>query len=204
MWQPGRLATTGADSVEAWSLESETLGNCAIVPASTIDGFCGICDQAEAKGGPIFRCWILGFFGQGEGYQVRYAQTRRLYAPGYSDPGCISGASHGYSRNTCLQLTIVAGSCEFPHGKASTPKLLPSPSPPSPSSSFMSAMATDFGELWKKARTEKGETESVRTLAKILSSKEGRVFIQDLDPPDAEFCIEILDHVSQNPPIDRA
>ena len=41
--------------------------------------------------------------------------------------------------------------------------------------------------------------ESVRTLAKILSSEDGRSFISNLEPPEAELCIEILDHVSSNP-----
>ena len=58
------------------------------------------------------------------------------------------------------------------------------------------AMATDFNGQWKNARTATDEAESVRTLTKILSSKEGRTFVFNLDPQDATFCIEILDHVS--------
>jgi hypothetical protein len=61
-------------------------------------------------------------------------------------------------------------------------------------------MAVDFNRLWKKARTAADEVESVRILAKILSSEDGREFISDLEPPEAELCIEILDHVSLNPP----
>ena len=57
-------------------------------------------------------------------------------------------------------------------------------------------MATDFNGQWKNARTATDEAESVRTLTKILSSKEGRTFVFNLDPQDATFCIEILDHVS--------
>ena len=60
-------------------------------------------------------------------------------------------------------------------------------------------MVTDFNKLWKKARASTDEAESIRTLAKILSSKDSRAFILDLKPQDAEFCIEILDHVSPNP-----
>lgn len=62
-------------------------------------------------------------------------------------------------------------------------------------------MAVNFDELWKKVRADvtMNEAESVRTLAKILSSKEGRTFILDLEKTDAVFCIEILDHVSSNP-----
>jgi len=60
-------------------------------------------------------------------------------------------------------------------------------------------MATDFNGQWKKARTATDETESVRILTKILSSKEGRTSVFNLEPQDAEFCIEILDHVSLSP-----
>ena len=60
-------------------------------------------------------------------------------------------------------------------------------------------MAIDFNKLWKKARTGTDDAESVRTLAKILSSTDGRTFIMDLEPPDAELCLEILDHVSSTP-----
>ena len=84
--------------------------------------------------------------------------------------------------------------------KVTTPQLLPSPCPPSPSSSLVNVMVTDFNGLWKKAREATDETESIRTLAKILSSKDGRAFILDLEPQDAEFCIEILDHVNSNSP----
>ena len=64
-------------------------------------------------------------------------------------------------------------------------------------------MAVDFNKLWKKTRNGTDYAESVRTLAKILSSTDGRTFIMDLEPPDAELCLEILDHVSSNPHIDR-
>ena len=64
----------------------------------------------------------------------------------------------------------------------------------------MNAMAVDYNRLWKRARTATDETESVRILAKILSSKDGRAFILDLEQQDAELCIEILDHVNSNPP----
>jgi hypothetical protein len=62
-------------------------------------------------------------------------------------------------------------------------------------------MVVDFNKLWKKVRTVADEAESVRTLVKILSSKDGRTFIVNLEPPEAELCIEILDHVSSNPSI---
>ena len=56
-------------------------------------------------------------------------------------------------------------------------------------------METNFRKLWKKARTAKDEKMAVRTMAEILSSKEGRKFIFALEPADAALCIEILDHV---------
>ena len=64
-------------------------------------------------------------------------------------------------------------------------------------------MAIDFDEQWKKVRTVAiaDEAKSIRTLVKILASKEGRTFILDLEPSEAALCIEILDRVSSNPPI---
>ena len=61
-------------------------------------------------------------------------------------------------------------------------------------------MATNYNKLWKKAHTGSDEAESVWTLAKTLSSKDGRTFILDLEPSDAELCLEILDHVSSDLP----
>ena len=61
-------------------------------------------------------------------------------------------------------------------------------------------MATEFSKLWEQVRTAADEAESVRTLAKILSSKDGRTFIvENLGLSDAELCIEILDCVSFDP-----
>ena len=72
------------------------------------------------------------------------------------------------------------------------------PSPPH----LSNLMTTDFNKMWRKARAtfEVDETESVRTLAKILSSADGRTFVSDMKSSDAMLCIEILDHVSSNPP----
>ena len=61
-------------------------------------------------------------------------------------------------------------------------------------------MTADFDELWRGVRTTAEVGESVRTLVEILSSKEGRKFILNLEPHEAEWCIEILDHVSTNLP----
>jgi hypothetical protein len=61
-------------------------------------------------------------------------------------------------------------------------------------------MVPDFDNLWKESRSAADEAESVRTLANILSSEGGREFISNLKPQEAELCIEILDHVSSNPP----
>ena len=63
-------------------------------------------------------------------------------------------------------------------------------------------MVVDYNRLchWEKARNGSDEVESVRILAKILSSTNGRTFILDLEPPGAELCLEILDYVSSNSP----
>ncbi|KAF9789239.1 kinase-like domain-containing protein [Thelephora terrestris] len=55
-------------------------------------------------------------------------------------------------------------------------------------------MGVDFNGLWLKARTTEDEAESVRTLAEILSSKDGRMFILNLGSSDAEPCIELMDN----------
>jgi len=57
-------------------------------------------------------------------------------------------------------------------------------------------MTADYDKLWNIVRSIVDEGESVRTLVKILSSKDGRTFILNLEPSEAELCIEILDHVS--------
>ena len=54
-------------------------------------------------------------------------------------------------------------------------------------------------ELWKDVTNTGDEGKAVQTLAKILLYKEGRTFISSLAREDAEFCIEILDHVSRDP-----
>lgn len=60
-------------------------------------------------------------------------------------------------------------------------------------------MADDFDNLWQTARTATDETESIQTLAAILSSVDGQAFILNLEPSDAELCIGILDRVSLLP-----
>ena len=65
----------------------------------------------------------------------------------------------------------------------------------------MDAVVVDFNKLWKKARTVAGEAESVRVVAGILSSKDRRTLISNLEPQEAGLCIEIPDHVSSNPPL---
>ena len=62
-------------------------------------------------------------------------------------------------------------------------------------------MTADYNKLWKRVRSAVDEGESVRTLVNILSSKDGRTFISNLEPSEAELCIEILDHVSTDPTI---
>ena len=61
-------------------------------------------------------------------------------------------------------------------------------------------MATNYNKLWKTARSGTDDAESVRTLATILSSRDGRMFVLDLELSEAELCLEILTHVSSNLP----
>ena len=60
--------------------------------------------------------------------------------------------------------------------------------------------AANFERLWEEARITVDEAESVRNLAKILSSERGREFILNLDRAGAELCTEILDKVRTGPP----
>ena len=57
-------------------------------------------------------------------------------------------------------------------------------------------MADHYQQLWKDVTNANGEVEAVRTLAEILTDREGRAFILSLERPDAELCIDILDRVS--------
>ena len=59
---------------------------------------------------------------------------------------------------------------------------------------------SDFDELWTRARAAGDKAESIRNLAGILSSKEGRMFILGLEPSDVELCIGLMDHVRSVPP----
>ena len=61
-------------------------------------------------------------------------------------------------------------------------------------------MVVNFNKLWKKASTATNEADAVRTLAQILSSKEGRTFVLGLERLEAELCIEILDLVGLDSP----
>lgn len=56
-----------------------------------------------------------------------------------------------------------------------------------------------FDKLWKRACTTADKGESARSLVEILSSKDGRTFALNLEPSEAELCIEILGHVGANP-----
>lgn len=57
-------------------------------------------------------------------------------------------------------------------------------------------MTKDYEELWDGVTNAANEAQAVRTLAEILTDKEGRVFISRLGSKDAELCIEVLDRVS--------
>ena len=58
-------------------------------------------------------------------------------------------------------------------------------------------MANNYQKLWMDAINAKGEAKAVQILAEILADKEGRNFVSNLGPKDAEFCIELLDRVSR-------
>ena len=60
--------------------------------------------------------------------------------------------------------------------------------------------AANFERLWEEAQIAVDEAESVRNLAKILSSERGREFISNLDRTGTELCIEILDKVRSGLP----
>jgi hypothetical protein len=59
-------------------------------------------------------------------------------------------------------------------------------------------MAKDYHRLWKGITNANNEAKAVRTLTEILSDKEGKGFISNLERRDAELCIEILDRVSHD------
>ena len=59
-------------------------------------------------------------------------------------------------------------------------------------------MAKNYQRLWERVTDANNEAKAVRTLAEILTDKEGRDFTSRLGPKDAELCIEILDHVSRD------
>ena len=59
-------------------------------------------------------------------------------------------------------------------------------------------MAKKFQQLWKDARSSNDEAMAIRTLADIVVDREGRAFILNLDSQDAEYCIDMLDRVSQD------
>ena len=59
-------------------------------------------------------------------------------------------------------------------------------------------MAKNYQQLWGGVTGAEDEAGAVRTLAEILTDKEGRVFISRLERKDVELCIELLDHVSRD------
>ena len=60
-------------------------------------------------------------------------------------------------------------------------------------------MSKDYRHLWKKVLKSNDEGDAVPILLEILSDKEGRNFITNLeDKEDAKWCIEVLDYVSRN------
>ena len=64
----------------------------------------------------------------------------------------------------------------------------------------VTAAAADFNNLWMQARAAGDRLESAQTLSSILTWKDGRTFILDLEPTDAALCIEILHRVRSGSP----
>jgi hypothetical protein len=63
-------------------------------------------------------------------------------------------------------------------------------------------MAKSYQRLWKDFTNASSEAKAVRALAEILTDKEGRTFISNLELRDAELCIEILDRVGHHLDLD--
>lgn len=59
-------------------------------------------------------------------------------------------------------------------------------------------MTESYQQLLVKATSGPDKAESVRILANILSTKDGRDFILHLDHKAGESCIQILDKVSRD------
>ena len=56
-------------------------------------------------------------------------------------------------------------------------------------------MANEYQRLWMDVANPTDEAQAIRSLAEILSNKEGKIFISRLDRKDAELCVEILGDV---------
>ena len=67
---------------------------------------------------------------------------------------------------------------------------------PRPLTPLWERMARDHQRLWIDVTNTTDQAQAIRTLAEILSDKEGKAFISRLDSEDAELCIEILGKVS--------
>jgi hypothetical protein len=57
-------------------------------------------------------------------------------------------------------------------------------------------MVNSYQQLWTDAAKTNDEAKVVQILTEILTDKEGRSFILNLDRKKAKLCIEILDRVS--------
>ena len=68
--------------------------------------------------------------------------------------------------------------------------------PSSPSS--RGTMARNCQRLWRDVLSTPKGANAVRTLAEILTDKEGKTFISHLEREDAVLCIEVLNRVSPN------
>jgi len=57
-------------------------------------------------------------------------------------------------------------------------------------------MAEEYQRRWVGITNATDKAQAVRTLAEILTDKDGKAFISRLDSKDAELCVEILGNVS--------
>ena len=57
-------------------------------------------------------------------------------------------------------------------------------------------MTANCQRQWRDVTNAKSETKAIQILAEVLADKQGKSFVLNLEPKDAELCIEILDRAS--------
>ena len=58
-------------------------------------------------------------------------------------------------------------------------------------------MANNFQRLWEDVKNTKDEAKAVRTLAEVVTEKDGRAFVSRFDRENAEYCVDVLGRVSR-------